>query len=185
MTQLSYARIDRRSAFNHSGVIMRELPSVSTVAQAPMTQADVAEARPAQGEADQIASIRPQTGDVGESAGDDASRPTAAVDPRMPAAVALLTGPVDPEARVRSAVRGTAAHVGRWFDHIRRATARGHGPLQRTPVATANCSEPQITGGSGGNRLPAVPGSARDRRESWLTRAEPDRRCSRTPGRYR
>jgi len=72
------------SPFSDSGIIMREMPSVSAVAQTPMTQTAVVEARPAQGEADQIASIRPQTGDVGESAGDDASQPTAAADPRMP-----------------------------------------------------------------------------------------------------
>jgi hypothetical protein len=72
------------SPFSESGIIMREMPSVSAVAQTPMTQADAAEARPAQGEADQIASIRSQTGDVGQSAEEDASRPTAAVDPRMP-----------------------------------------------------------------------------------------------------
>jgi hypothetical protein len=72
------------SPFSDSGIIMREMPSVSAVAQTPMTQADAAEARPAQDEADQIASIRSQTGDVGQSAEEDASRPTAAVDPRMP-----------------------------------------------------------------------------------------------------
>jgi hypothetical protein len=72
------------SPFSDSGIIMREMPSVSAVAQTPTTQADVVEARSAQGEANQIASIRPQTGDVGESAAEDASRPTAAVDPRIP-----------------------------------------------------------------------------------------------------
>ena len=70
------------SPFSNSGIMIREMPSVSAVAQTPMTQADAAEARPAQDEADQIASIRSQTGNVGQSA--DASRPTAAVDPRMP-----------------------------------------------------------------------------------------------------
>ena len=72
------------SPFSDSGIIMREMPSVSAVAQTPMTQADAAEARPAQDEADQIASIRPEMGDVGQSAEEDASRATAAVDPRMP-----------------------------------------------------------------------------------------------------
>ena len=124
------------SPFSDSGIIMREMPSVSAVAQTPMTQADAAEARPAQDEADQIASIRPQMGDVGQSAEDDASRPTAAVDPRMPAAVALLTVPVYPKAL--DTVRGTTPHVGRWFGHMRRATAHGYGPLQQTPAATAS-----------------------------------------------
>ena len=91
---------------------MRELPSTSAVAQAPVTQVDVAEARPAQaninGEADQIASIRPQTGDVAESGGDnDASGPTAAV-------VALQTVPVYPKAlgmERASGHRGAQTHV--------------------------------------------------------------------------
>jgi hypothetical protein len=72
------------SPFSDSAVIIREMPSFSAVAQTPMTQVDVANARSEQGEADQTASIRPQAGDSRESAGDDANHPTAAVDPRVP-----------------------------------------------------------------------------------------------------
>jgi hypothetical protein len=54
---------------------------------------------PSLGEAEQ-ASIQLQTGDMAESAGDDASRHAAAA-PQMPAAGALLTAPVNPKVAER------------------------------------------------------------------------------------
>jgi hypothetical protein len=48
------------------------------------------------GDAERIALIDSQTGNAGEHASDDASRPTAAAPPQAPAAAALLTAPVFP-----------------------------------------------------------------------------------------
>jgi hypothetical protein len=101
---------------------MRDMPSASAVAQAPMTSAAAAEAKPIQlltsdtlslslaqfsakpaqteppsfGAAEQVATIQPQFVDVGESANDDASRQDAA---------APLTAPVYP--KIPSAGRGS------------------------------------------------------------------------------
>ena len=105
-----------------SNITMRDMPSASAVAQAPMTSAAAAEAKPIQlltsatlslslaqfsakpaqteppsfGAAEQVASIQPQFVDVGESANDDASRQDAA---------APLTAPVYP--KIPSAGRGS------------------------------------------------------------------------------
>jgi hypothetical protein len=127
-------------SFSDSIITPRDLPLSSAVAQAPVTQAATAEARPMQspvsahlspspahlsakpaqadtdgeegvvrrglprevpslGEAEQ-ASIQLQTGDMAESAGDDASRHAAAAL-QMPAAGALLTAPVNPKVAER------------------------------------------------------------------------------------
>jgi hypothetical protein len=114
--------------FRSSNITMGDMPSASAVAQAPMTSAAGAEAKPIQllilatvspsraqfsakpaqaepplfGEAGQVASIQPRIDDVGESANDDASRQTDAATPLVPAAEALLTAPVP------SAGRGSA-----------------------------------------------------------------------------
>jgi hypothetical protein len=118
--------------FRSSNITMGDMPSASAVAQAPMTSAAGAEAKPIQllilatvspsraqfsakpaqaepplfGEAEQVASIQLRIDDVGESANDDASRQTDAATPLVPAAGALLTVPAYP--KVPSAGRGSA-----------------------------------------------------------------------------
>ena len=158
-------------SFSDSIITTRDLPPSSAVAQAPVTQAPMAEARPIQspapahlspspaqlsampaqqadtdgaegavrrglpregpspGEAEQ-ASIQLQPGDMAESAGDDASRHAAAA-PQMPPAGTLLRGSIP---RSRSAARGTAAHVGRWFCPMPPEQAAARGCRPRTPM---------------------------------------------------
>ena len=122
-------------SFGDSNTTMRDLPSASAVAQAPVTPMAVAAAAPIQprasatlspspaqlsaklapdaidgeegmvghgfltdrtsfGGAEQLASVHPQTGDEGKSAGDYASRPTDTAAPQVPFAGALPTAPV-------------------------------------------------------------------------------------------
>jgi hypothetical protein len=131
------------SPFCDSNITTRHIPSASTVvAQAPMTSAAGAEAKPIQllilatvspsraqfsakpaqaepplfGETEQVASIQPRIDDAGESANDDASRQTDAATPLVPAAGALLTAPVYP--KVPSAGRGSA-HRGKREPSVR------------------------------------------------------------------
>jgi hypothetical protein len=91
---------------------------------------------PLLGETERVASIQPQTGDVAESAGDDAGRQVAAAAPQMPTAGRpLLTAPVHP--KVLGAEHGLAYRRARGLPVRSYATGSNRGTWLSAPNPNA------------------------------------------------